>query len=51
MKARTPKEERSRLEKYLERCQNQLNQTTKPAMIDFIKRDMVKTQKKIDGTM
>jgi hypothetical protein len=49
MKARTPKEEIARLEKYIEKLQNELKRAKTPAHADFFNRDIKKTLKKIEG--
>lgn len=42
------KDEVIRLEKYIERLNNELKRATKPAKIDFFKRDIVKTVSQIN---
>lgn len=49
MKARTTKEEIARLEKYIERQQNELKRAKTPSHTDFFNRDIKKTMKKIEG--
>jgi hypothetical protein len=48
MKARTTKEEILRLEKYVEKLQNELKRAKTQAHTDFFNRDIKKTLKKIE---